>query len=283
MHRYFVFALAIATPSALTTAGAFCPGSAAPARIAVRETPVRRLGLALDPALLDVGDMTVSRTAFFLCFFGATGSAAVGRAVIPVTWEKWQATQALKGAGSSLGGPELEVFGYPEPVYENDIKQMIGNINNMTIPEIVQSFPIEDQIPGYLRYESLVQANPDVKPMAVRVLFDSMALGINKNQIAPRVAMERLEAYQNDLSLIGVELTKVKTVGVTALVILLGLLGAADYFSVYHLWKGWFPLWPGFAHFPGSLFSMETGFAAIPSYWVGEIPDKIQQSGAFPM
>jgi hypothetical protein len=108
MHRYFVSALAIATASTLTTAGAFCPGragSAAPARVAVRETPVRRLGLAFDPALLDVGDMTVSRTAFCLCFFGATGSAAVGRAVIPVTWEKWQATQALKGTGTSLGGP----------------------------------------------------------------------------------------------------------------------------------------------------------------------------------
>ena len=81
----------------------------------------------------------------------------------------------------------------------------------------------------------------------------------------------------------GTELAKARTVGIAALVILLGLLGAADYFSVYHLWKGWFPLWPGFDHLPGSLFSMDSGLAAIPDYWVDDIPEKVQQSGAFPM
>jgi hypothetical protein len=65
--------------------------------------------------------------------------------------------------------------------------------------------------------------------------------------------------------LIGVDIAKVKMVGVAALVILLGLLGAVDWL------KGWFPLWPRFTHLPGLLFSMETSLAAIPSYWLDEI------------
>lgn len=52
----------------------------------------------------DVAEMTVARTAFALCLFGALGTAAAGRAVIPITWNKYWETQALKGLGTSLGG-----------------------------------------------------------------------------------------------------------------------------------------------------------------------------------
>ena len=41
---------------------------------------------------------------------------------------------------------EINLFGYPEPIYENDVLKIIDN--NMTIPEIVESYPIENQIPG---------------------------------------------------------------------------------------------------------------------------------------
>lgn len=211
----------------------------------------------------DVQDMTVARTAFALCFFGALGTAAVGRAVIPITWTKYWETQALKGLGTTLGGEDLELVGYPEPVYTNDVNQVIDYIeNNMTIPEIVANFPIENQIEGYLRYESIAKAFPSANPIAVRAVFDSMALGINKNQVAPRVAMQRLESYKEDLSLLKMELNKGRTVGVTALILLLGLLGACDYFTLFHLWHGWFPLWPGPFADP----------MTIPDYWMNDIP-----------
>lgn len=159
---------------------------------------------------------------------------------------------------------DLELAGYPDPVYSNDVKQVMNYIdNNMTIPEIVANFPIENQIEGYLRYESLAKAIPNANPVAVRAVFDSMALGINKNQVAPRVAMQRLEAYKEDLSLLKSELNKGRTVGVTALVILLGLLGTCDYFTLFHLWHGWFPMWPGpFAD-----------LTTIPQYWMNDIPN----------
>jgi len=133
---------------------------------------------------------------------------------------------------------------YPEPVYEADVVEILANIENMTIPAIVQNYPIPNQIQGYLRYESLVLANPDSHPMAVRAVFDSLALGINKNQVAPRVAVQRLESYKEDLSRLKMELNKGRTIGVTALMILLTLIGAADYFSLYHLFHAYFPLWP---------------------------------------
>lgn len=59
---------------------------------------------AIDTSLIDVYDMTVSRTAFFLCLFGATGSAAMGRVVIPKTWASYWDTQSLIGSGTPLGG-----------------------------------------------------------------------------------------------------------------------------------------------------------------------------------
>ena len=59
---------------------------------------------------------------------------------------------------------------------------------HLVVLDILTNYPSKPS--GYLRYESLIQANPNVKPMAVRALFDSMALGINKNQIAPQVAMQ---------------------------------------------------------------------------------------------
>ena len=148
MHHSYLLALAIASFSSLTTTVAFVPdhsGTASSGQVAARKDAIQ-LRIAPDASLLDAADMTVSRTAFFLCLFGATGTAAAGRVVIPITWQKFWAVQALKGEGTSLGGRELEIPGYPEPIYENDILEVMGN--NMTIPEIVKNFPIEDQIPG---------------------------------------------------------------------------------------------------------------------------------------
>ena len=48
---------------------------------------------------------------------------------------------------------QMDLLGYPEPIYENDLKKIISN--NMTIPEIIESFPIENQIPGRSRTEEL--------------------------------------------------------------------------------------------------------------------------------
>lgn len=46
----------------------------------------------------------------------------------------------------------------------------------MSVYEIVEKYPVEGALPGYLRYESLVEANPEVQPMAVRAVFDACAM-----------------------------------------------------------------------------------------------------------
>ena len=90
---------------------------------------------------------------------------------IPVTYREWKKTNDLKDKGDSLGGPEIELFGYPAPIYSNDVMSILNN--NMSVYEIVEKYPVEGALPGYLRYESLVQANPEVQPMAVRAVFDA--------------------------------------------------------------------------------------------------------------
>ena len=93
---------------------------------------------------------------------------------IPVTYREWKRTNDLKGKGESLGGPEIELFGYPEPIYSNDVMSILNN--NMSVYEIVEKYPVEGALPGCLRYESLVEANPEVQPMAVRAVFDACAM-----------------------------------------------------------------------------------------------------------
>lgn len=235
----------------------------------------------LDLSLIDVQDMTVSRVAFWLCLVAAAGTAQLGRSAIPVTWDKFQAVQALAGQGSPKGGVDLGLP-YPEPVYEADVVEILGNIENMTIPAIVQNYPIPNQLEGYLRYESLVLANPDSHPMAVRAVFDSLALGINKNQVAPRVAIQRLESYKEDLSRLKFELTKGRTIGVTALMILLALIGAADYFSLFHLFHAYFPLWPGVETFPASLFDVPK-LLSLGDYYMNDVPEMPVDPSVYPV
>jgi len=242
-----------------------------------------KLGMVdnLDLSLIDVQDMTVSRVAFWLCLVAAAGTAQLGRSAIPVTWDKFQAVQALAGQGSPKGGVDLELP-YPEPVYEADVVEILANIENMTIPAIVQDYPIPNQLEGYLRYESLVLANPDSHPMAVRAVFDSLALGINKNQVAPRVAIQRLESYKEDLSKLKFELTKGRTIGVTALMILLALIGAADYFSLYHLFHAYFPLWPGVETFPASLLDVGK-LLSLGDYYMNDVPEMPVDPSVYPV
>jgi len=90
--------LSLLLSTTLATVNAFSPPS-------IRATKTNSMELnAIDTSLIDVYDMTVSRTAFFLCLFGATGSAAMGRVVIPKTWASYWDTQSLIGSGTPLGG-----------------------------------------------------------------------------------------------------------------------------------------------------------------------------------
>jgi len=133
----------------------------------------------------------------------------------------------------------MNVFGYPEPVYVDDVLSVLNN--DLTAVEIEKKFPGKYQ--GYLQFESLVEANQDVSPMAVRAVFDSLAIGINKNQIMAGRADTIFQMYRNDMDEMEKNIRLGKTIGVAAFVILLGLLGIADWFALYHLLRGWFPDW----------------------------------------
>ena len=222
---------------------------------------------ALDPAFL--AELSAARAAFGLCFFGAAGSAAMGRSAIPQVWDKYQLTQSLKGQGPSLGGERIAlpaVTGYPEDVRLADIQQIVSN--NMTVAEMIETYPISGQWPGYLCYETYVKANADSNPLAVRAVFESLSLA--SNIIQPATAQEALEAYKTDVDLLVENLRKSKALAVSAVLFLFVLLGLADYFALYHLYRGWFPEWPGAIDFPSALFDKDVGLFAIPKYWIGD-------------
>jgi len=211
-----------------------------------------------------------ARGAFFLCFFGAGGSAATGRVTIPKLIDQWKGYLALKGQGTSAGGEKVDFFGYPEPIYSGDIQKVLNN--KMKPSQMASKYPPTAKTRDlFLNFESMLEANPNVASMSVRAVFDSMALGISKNSIYIPDVEEKLQAYRNDLELMKKDNTAGKAVGLSALVLLLILLGLADYFAFYHLFKGWFPGWTGFVEFPQSLFD-ERGLLALPSFFMADLP-----------
>ena len=105
--------------------------------------------------------------------------------------------------------------------------------------------------------------------------------GINKNQVNPSEAVQKMELFRQDLGRMKENIQLTKTVGVSALVILLTILGTADYFAVYHLWHGWFPEWHGFDQLPFSLFD-ERGITQLASSFILDVPPA-DASGAFPL
>lgn len=235
---------------------------------------------AMDAAMIQ--EMETARAAFVLCFAGAIGTAAVGREVIPVTLREQKKVNALKGQGySSMSGEQLDLFGYPEPVYSDDIMTIINN--NMTVYDMVAEYPVEGALPGFLRFESLAQANAGVSQVAVRALFDSIAVGVNKNSVNPQIAAQKFELYKREgLDKMTSSSRLSKTIGVCALVFLLSLLGAADYFALFHLFHGWFPEWSGTAGLPFSLFDF-SAYSSLPSSFMNDVPPMPVASGAFPM
>lgn len=240
---------------------------ATPQHLQVRPSTTS-LNIVLDPDLLL--EAKTARIAFALCFFGAVGSAATGREIFPKVSNQWKRYLELKGQGDSLGGEEIDFFGYPEPIYTNDIIKVLNN--EMGPLEMVKEYPKEGTYPNALHFDSMAKANEGVSQMAVRAVFDSMVLGINKNQINPLKAEFKIKRYQADLDLLKEDHKKGRTVGVTALVTLFAVLGLADYFSVYHLLHGWFPGWQGFAEFPTSLFD-ERGLSTLSDYFTYDLPE----------
>mmetsp|Transcript_40931 Transcript_40931/g.96047 ORF Transcript_40931/g.96047 Transcript_40931/m.96047 type:complete len:279 (-) Transcript_40931:939-1775(-) len=277
MFRYCLVPLIFSFANGFTS----IPAPSLSQRKNLKNSRAAPLGLVFD--VDTVNEISAARAAFVLCFFGAAGSAAVGRSVIPKTLDAWKATNSLRGINPSSGGEELGLFGYPEPVYREDILKVLEN--PLDPKEIVDDYPLEGNIraqQGYLVFEAFSQANADINQMAVRAVFDSIVLGINKNQVSPNRAREKLESFKKDLSNLQQANSQAKLLGFSAFFILLGIIGAADWFAFYHLWHGWFPEWPGLDHLPSSLFSQETGLTALPKYFIADVPDP-SFGDSFPM
>jgi len=234
-----------------------------------RVSSVTKLNLQIDAEM--IREMSNSRITFWLCFFGATGSAAVGRAAIPKTIDSIKLNLSLAGQGNSLGGEDLGLIGYPETIYREDVEKVLNNPIPMS--EIVEKYPVPGRMPNMLQYESFAKVNPDANPLAIRAVFDSLVIGINKNSAPPQTAQDNIYKFREDMDALKYQNNLGKGIGIFAFIFLLSLIGGADWFAFYHCWKGWFPLWPGLSNLPASLVDGNIGLIAIPKYWMGEIPE----------
>mmetsp|Transcript_21752 Transcript_21752/g.60457 ORF Transcript_21752/g.60457 Transcript_21752/m.60457 type:complete len:274 (-) Transcript_21752:196-1017(-) len=213
-----------------------------------------------------------ARAAFALCSFGAVGSASLGREAFPIVWNKLKLTQSLQDQGPSQGGPVLELpwyTGYPtQALCERDVQAVLKSAIQMTPAKIIQDYPQPNQPDFFLTYEKFAAAlNNQHNPLAVRAVFES--LSVNSELVTPQAAQETLQQYQGDLHLLQQNLVQKKVLSYSAVLVLVLILGLADYFALYHLYKGWFPDWPAAVDFPWHVLDSEVGLLAIPKYWIG--------------
>ena len=179
-----------------------------------------------------LNDVEASRVAFFGWFFGASGGAGIARSAFPRMYSEFQYIRSLKGSQPSQGGDTLRLnplCGYPEDLSIKDLKKVVNN--RMSIEQIVQKFPIENNFlskKGYITFAAFEMANKGANPLAVRAIFDTFAQ--STDVCDPFIAQDKINSYKEDISVIGGALFKSKITGYVAVFALLFLLGLAGTF-----------------------------------------------------
>jgi hypothetical protein len=222
--------------------------------------------------------MSVSRGLFYLWFFGASGSAGIGRKAFPAFLEKETEKQNLAELGPTLGGDDFGLSPfcvYPKDLKTADVETIVSL--PLTVEQIVSKYPVENNFlsaKGYLTFEAYkryTSQDSGCNPLAVRAIFDT--LNCNSNVCEPDKAQTALDSYKQDINAIKSGLlvaTATRFGGIFALILLLFL---ADWQAfIVHAFAGWLPEWPGFDDFPSSFFDPETGIQAIPKYYMWDIP-----------
>lgn len=213
-----------------------------------------QLGLIDHDLALEMGS---ARGAFALCIYGALGVGSIGRELIPIVFRRYESNNELmsspmsskksKQQQSREKSDDMGIKGYPEPIYLSDVQPIISNkmdalaiarrFDERSESEKYQYTHLAERVP-FLTFDSYQRANPDADPMALRAVFDSFSNSIGGgNVISPITAQERLDEYKEDVSIMTKRLNDSKILGVTAFVIVLLLLGFADYLTIYHLWR----------------------------------------------
>jgi len=251
-----------------------------------------------------IQEMSSARFTFGLCFYGALGCGSIGRELLPIVFKRYETTSSLEsGSGTATttntnvantnNDEDLGIWGYPEKIYRNDVEKILNN--PLKPMDIAKKYPIEQDkyaaerrvythmaktIPS-LGYDGFEKANKGANPIALRAVFDSFSNSIGgSNTVSPITAQRNMDSFlvfetkrkatvSGDLAK---KLNGGKTTGITAFVFLVVLLGIGDALAIFHLWKGWFPLWQGFSDMPSSLFDQDIGIAVLPSFFVGDVP-----------
>lgn len=275
MLRSIVFA------STLVVASSFAPNNPIASSVSFR-SPQRSATQLFDGGIyVSADEMNAARSIFWVCTLAATGSAATGREILPAYWKRLQNLKALAGQGMTAGGKTLglnPLAGYGDiPIA--DVQPIVNN--EMTVQEMIDEYqdidadlstysPERQKFAYFLKFDSFCEANEGANPLALRAIFDTFGQGAS---IAEPVKTQRLlYEYQQDINKLKPGLENSKLLSLAAILVLCIILGTADGLCLYHVWKGWFPAWPGGETFPSGMFDPETGISAIPKYWMGDTP-----------
>jgi len=241
---------------------------------------------AIEAAAELAKEMGAARGAFGLCFYATVGVGSVGRQLLPIVFGRYQDNReaAAAGGGNDASAPttktNLNIIGYPQPVYLEDVQPIIRNCNAERIAvqfedktrEKFQYTHIERTIP-FLTYDAFSRAHPQANEIARRAVFDSFTNSIGgATMMSAMTAQERIDAYNADISLMVSRLNRSKVLGYSAFALVIVLLGLADYATIYHLWRGFFPNWHGFDQMPSSLIDADIGIGKLGECFLWDIP-----------
>jgi hypothetical protein len=161
-------------------------------------------------SLLQRVDAGQAKGEFFFFFFGGSGALGIGFSQVPRLLAEFKDIAAL-GGQKSLGGADIACFplstiGYPEPLREKDIQQIINNAPSISL--MLQKGPKKSYMAqvGYLEREGFVASFPNSNPLAVYAAYSALSKG-GGDLAAPQEVdsmikkwkAEGLEAFKQDL------------------------------------------------------------------------------------
>lgn len=159
------------------------------------------LDTSLITALLQRTSAEQARIDFFFFFFGGSGALGIGFAQVPRLLSEFNELAGL-GAKQTLGGPNLDTLplstiGYPEPLKEYDIKQIIDL--TPSAEEISAQGPKKSYMAkiGYLEKEGFYNTLPSSNPLAKYAVYTALSQG-SGDLVSPQDVEEKLQRWRTE-------------------------------------------------------------------------------------
>jgi len=215
------------------------------------------ISFIISSSLIITVEPSEARGAFFFFFFAGSGALGIGGAQIPKLLAEFDEVKQLAGSFSK-GGKEFPLspvasFGYPEPVYEEDLQDVLDNMP--TIKEIQEAGDKKSFMAaaGYLErdaFNKLIteRAEGNVNKVALQCVFDALTGGGSTTLAPPQAFAEKMPIWKTQgLDSLASDLQKAQGKRLTAFAFFGFLLFVVFDLIIESGINGWAP-----QYFPGS-------------------------------